>query len=137
MTVKRVLTSSDRGSVLITGLLLSMALLMVIGAAVDVGHAFIVRRELVSIADNAALAGSQALDDEALHVGTLELDAPAARSAALRSVASAPGQSAGATASSSTVRVDVRREFPTILLRLVGVSTLHVSAHATAEPRRP
>lgn len=137
MTKERVRIRGDHGSVLITGLLLSMALLMVIGAAVDVGHAFIVRRELVSIADNAALVGSQALDDEALHAGALKLDSGAARSAALRSVAPAPEQSAGATASSTTVRVNVRRQFPTILLRLVGVSTLSVGAHATAEPRRP
>ena len=61
---------NERGSVLITGLLLSLALLMIIGTAVDVGHAFIVRRELVSVADDAALSGSQAIDQDALHAGS-------------------------------------------------------------------
>jgi uncharacterized membrane protein len=127
----------ERGSVLITGLLLSLALMMIIGAAVDVGHAFIVRRELVSVADDAALAGSQAIDQEALHSGALKLEAEQARAAALRAVAFEPGQTAQAGASTTTVRVEVRRQFPTILLRLVGLSTLTVSAHATAQPRRP
>ncbi len=44
-----------------------------IGAGVDIGHAFIVRRELVSLADDAALTGSQALDLQALHQGRLAL----------------------------------------------------------------
>jgi uncharacterized membrane protein len=52
----------EQGSVLITGLLLSIALIMVIGFAVDVGHAFLVKRQLASIADDAALSGSQAID---------------------------------------------------------------------------
>ena len=58
---------SERGSVLIAGLLLSLALMMLLGAAVDIGHAFIVRRDLTAQADDAALAGSQALDLDALH----------------------------------------------------------------------
>jgi uncharacterized membrane protein len=124
--------------VLITGLLLSLALMMIIGAAVDIGHAFIVRRELVSVADDAALSGSQAIDQDALHTaGTLKLDPGQARSAALQAVATQPGQSANASATTATVTVEVRRRFPTILLRLVGLGTLSVGAHATAEPRRP
>lgn len=125
------------GSVLITGLLLSLALMMIIGAAVDVGHAFIVRRELVSVADDAALSGSQALDQNALHAGALKLNPGQARSAALQAVAVQPRQSAQATATAATVTVEVRRRFPTILLRLVGLDSLSVSAHATAQPRRP
>ena len=48
----------ERGSVLISGMLLTLALLMVLGAAVDIGHAFIVRRDLSSLADGAAHEGS-------------------------------------------------------------------------------
>jgi uncharacterized membrane protein len=127
----------ERGSVLITGLLLSLALMMIIGAAVDVGHAFIVRRELVSVADDAALTGSQAIDQNALHTGTLKLKPEQARSAALRAAATQPGQRATATATTASVSVEVRRRFPTVLLRLVGLDSLSVSAHATAQPQRP
>jgi Flp pilus assembly protein TadG len=127
----------ERGSVLITGLLLALALMMIIGAVVDVGHAFIVRRELVSVADDAALSGSQAIDQDALHAGALKLDPEQARSAALQAVAAQRGQSANASATTAAVTVEVKRTFPTILLRLVGLDTLSVAAHARAQPRRP
>ena len=127
----------ERGSVLIAGLLLTIALLMLLGAAVDIGHAFIVRRELVSLADDAALTGSQALDLQALHQGRLALDPEQARAAALQTLAGEPGLRGQAAANSADVQVEVQRRVLTILLRLVGVSTLTVAAHATAAPREP
>ena len=127
----------ERGGVLVAGLLLSLALLIVIGAGVDIGHAFIVRRELVSVADDAALTGSQALDLQAIHDGRLALDPEQARAAALEALAGQPVTRSTATASAADVHVDVQRRVPTILLRLVGVSTLTVGAHATAAPREP
>jgi Flp pilus assembly protein TadG len=127
----------ERGAVLVAGLLLSLALLIVIGAGVDIGHAFIVRRELVSLADDAALTGSQALDLQALHQGRLALDPEQARTAALQALASEPGLRNQAAASATDVHVEVQRRVPTILLRLVGLSTLTVGAQATAAPREP
>jgi Flp pilus assembly protein TadG len=127
----------DRGAVLVAGLLLSLALMIVIGAGVDIGHAFIVRRELVSLADDAALTGSQALDLQALHQGRLALDPEQARATALQALAGEPGLRGQASANAADVRVDVQRRVPTILLRLVGVSTLTVGAQATAAPREP
>ncbi len=127
----------ERGSVLITGLLLTVALLMVLGAAVDLGHAFIVRRDLVSAADGAALAGAQQLDLGAVHAGRLALDPGRAQAAALAALAGEPGIKAQAQASPSAVQVRVSRRFPTILLRLVGLSDLTVSAQASATPRAP
>jgi Flp pilus assembly protein TadG len=127
----------ERGAVLVAGLLLSLALLIVIGAGVDIGHAFIVRRELVSLADDAALTGSQALDLQALHQGQLALDPEQARAAALQTLASEPGLRGQASANTGDVHVVVQRRVPTILLRLVGVSTLVVAANATATPREP
>ena len=54
MTTRRARLRCQRGSVLVAGLLLSIALLMLLGAAVDIGHAFIVRRDLTAQADDAA-----------------------------------------------------------------------------------
>jgi Flp pilus assembly protein TadG len=127
----------ERGAVLVAGLLLSLALLIVVGAAVDIGRAFIDRRELVSLADGAALSGSQALDLEQLHAGRLALDASEARATALAVLASEPKLQARASASAASVNVEVEREIPTVLLRLVGLPTLTVRAEATAEPRAP
>jgi Flp pilus assembly protein TadG len=123
--------------VLIAGLLLALSLLMVIGAAVDLGQAFIVRRDLVSLADEAALAGSQAVDLEARHAGRLALEPEQARAAALTALAGEPAVRTQASATERTVSVRVERRFPTVLLRLVGLRTLTVAARATAEPREP
>jgi Flp pilus assembly protein TadG len=127
----------ERGAVLVAGLLLAIALLIVIGAAVDIGRAFIERRELVSLADGAALSGSQTLDLEALHAGQLALDPSEAQTTALAVLAAEPQLRAQASANSASVSVEVEREIPTVLLRLVGLRTLTVKAQATAEPRAP
>jgi Flp pilus assembly protein TadG len=127
----------ERGAVLVAGLLLSLALLIVIGAAVDVGRAFIERRALVSLADDAALSGSQALDVGQLHAGRLALDPSQARAAALDVLQTEPDLQAQASASPASVDVRVERQIPTLLLRLVGLSRLTVRAQATAEPRAP
>ncbi len=127
----------ERGAVLVAGLLLALSLLLVIGAAVDIGRAFIDRRELVSIADGAALSGSQALDLEQLHSGRLALDPSEAQATALAVLATEPELRAQASASPSAVSVEVERKIPTLLLRVVGLPTLTVKATATAEPRTP
>jgi Flp pilus assembly protein TadG len=137
MTRARTKLSCERGSVLITGLLLTLALLMVLGAAVDIGHAFIVRRDLNSLADNAALAGAQQLDQQAIHQGQLAIDPQQAQAAALAALSSEPGIQAQADATPAEVHVKVTRRFPTILLRLVGLSDLTVSAQANAASRAP
>lgn len=127
----------ERGAVLVAGLLLSLSLLIVIGAAVDVGRAFIERRVLVSLADEAALSGSQALDIEALHAGQLALDPGEAQAAALGVLAGEPELAARASAGPGSVSVEVEREIPTLLLRMVGLPSLTIRAQATAEPRAP
>jgi Flp pilus assembly protein TadG len=127
----------ERGAVLVAGLLLALSLLIVIGAAVDIGRAFIERRELVSLADEAALSGSQALDLDALHAGRLALDPNEAHATALGVLGIEPELRAQASANPGSVSVEVERTIPTILLRLVGLSTLTVKARATAEPRAP
>ena len=137
MSRARPLIQDERGVVLVAGLLLTHAVLIVIGAAVDLGRAFIERRELVSIADGAALSGSQTLDLEALHAGQLALDPSQAQATALAVLATEPELQAQATASPASVSVEVEREIPTLLLRLVGLPTLTVKAQATAEPRAP
>jgi Flp pilus assembly protein TadG len=129
--------ADERGSVLITGLLLSIAVAMVIGLAVDVGHAFIVKRDLSSIADDAALSGSQAINVQSLHEGRLELEPSQARAEAQRTIAANPQITGQVNATATGVSVTVTRRVPTILLGLVGLQNLAVSAHANAAPRAP
>jgi Flp pilus assembly protein TadG len=129
--------TGERGSVLITGLLLSVALIMVIGAAVDIGHAFMVKRQLASIADDAALSGGQAISVRSLHEGHLQLNPGQAQSDAQHTVAANPSVTGQVNATTGSVTVTVTRSVPTILLGLVGLHTLTISAHATAAPRAP
>jgi uncharacterized membrane protein len=110
---------------------------MVLGTAVDIGRAFIERRALVSLADQAALSGSQAVDLDALHAGKLALDPNEAQATATAVLESEPDLQSQATAGPTSVSVEVTRKIPTILLRLVGVPTLTVKARATAGPREP
>jgi Flp pilus assembly protein TadG len=137
MNTARSRLQSERGSVLIAGLLLSLALLMVIGAAVDIGHAFIARRDLAAQADAAALAGSQALNLDALHQGRLALDPLQAQATALQAITPAAQLQTTAVASTGGVTVRLQERIPTILLRLVGLTTLTVAAQATAAPKTP
>jgi Flp pilus assembly protein TadG len=137
MTRLRQRITDDKGSVLITGLLLSVALLMAIGFAVDIGHAFLVKRKLTSIVNDAALTGSQALDIHALHEGQVQLNPGEARTEALNAVNANPSVNGQATATTGSVTVTVTRQVPTILLGLVGLHTLTITAHATAAPRGP
>jgi Flp pilus assembly protein TadG len=129
--------TGEQGSVLITGLLLSIALIMAIGFAVDIGHAFLVRRQLSSIADDAALSGSQAVGLQALHEGHLQLNPSQAQAQAQRTISANPSVVGHVHASASGVTVTVTRRVPTILLGIVGVRTLTISAHASAAPRAP
>lgn len=137
MTRPRRARDGERGSILITGLLLSLAVLMILGAVVDLGHAFIERRELVTIADDAALAGSQAIDEQVIHDGNLRLDPANARRQALATITRDDHTTASASADTAQVAVKVTRHIPTVLLGLVGMRTLTVSASSTATPQRP
>jgi Flp pilus assembly protein TadG len=110
---------------------------MLLGVAVDIGHAFIVRRDLTAQADDAALTASQALNLDALHQGQLALDPEQAQSIALQTVGSDPDLQANVVASTGGVTVHLQEQVPTVLLRLVGLSTLTIAAQATAAPRAP
>lgn len=127
----------ERGSVAITGILLAMVLVMLIGTGVDIGRAFIVRRDLTAAANDAALAGSQQVDVDAWRQGTLALDPQAAQQAADAQLAADPGVTGSATAERTGITVRATERFPTFMLRLVGMSDLTVSATATAVPRQP
>lgn len=128
---------SEHGAVLVAGLLLTVAMMLVIGFAVDLGRAFIARRDLTNVADQAALTGSQAIDLPALHAGHLQLDPTLAHADAMRVIATERGLRGSATAGAQNVTVTVTRRVPTILLALAGVRTITVSAHATATPQQP
>jgi Flp pilus assembly protein TadG len=137
MTSLRQRLADEHGAVLLMGLLLVIALLLVIGLAVDLGRAFIVRGELASIADDAALVGTQQLDADALRNGQIALQPDAAQAAADEVLDHEPRIRGSAHATETVVTVTVRRRVSTILLGLADLKQLTVTADATATPRAP
>lgn len=135
MTIRRL--RSERGSVAITGLLFALALIVLIGTGVDIAHAFIVRRDLTAIADDAALVGSQQIDVQAWRQGQLALNGPQAEQAAENALAGNSGITGTAQALPGSITVQVKEHLPTMIFRLVGIPDLTVSASATAEPKQP
>lgn len=136
MTIRRRI-GGERGSVAISGLLFALALIVLVGTGVDIAQAFIVRRDLTAIADNAALVGSQQLDLQAWRQGSLSLNTSEAEQSAAAELAAEPQITASTQAVPDSITVRVRRRLPTMMLRLVGISVLTVSATATAQPKQP
>ena len=135
MTIQRV--RGEQGSVAISGLLFALALIVLIGTGVDIAHAFIVRRDLTAIADDAALVGSQQIDVQAWRQGRLALNGPQAEQAAESALAANPGIVGTAQVLPGSIIVQVKERLPTMIFRLVGIPDLTVSASATAEPKQP
>ncbi len=129
--------ADERGAVLVASLLLVLAMLLVIGLGVDMGRAFIERRELAALADDAALVGSQQLDTDALRDGRVALTPDEASAAAGGVIDRERGVGGRATADEERVTVTVRRRVPTILLGLADMEALTITAQATATPRAP
>jgi Flp pilus assembly protein TadG len=136
VTVVRLL-AGERGSVAISGLLAAAALIVLIGTGVDFAHAFIVRRDLAAVVDDAALTGSQQLDVQAWRSGRLALDPLRAEQAADAELAATPGITGVAQAGPGSVTVEARQRIATMMLRLVGLPQLTIAARATSEPREP
>ena len=113
--------------------------LSVVGLAIDGGTVFDARRELQNVADSAARAGAMQIDQGIYRQSsgtTVVLDPAVAREAAAEYVSSqGHGFSATITVGSKTVVVEVSRNVSTSFLRLVGISTVHITATAPATAR--
>jgi hypothetical protein len=110
------------------------------GIGVDLWRTIAVRRELSSIADAAATAGANALDEAALRKGNVVVDGGRARSVALATLADhrrrAPFDDVSVAIDGNRVTVTLRDDVPFSLLSIfMGGDEFVVSARATAEPR--
>jgi Flp pilus assembly protein TadG len=111
--------------------------LSIIGLAVDGGVVFDARRALQNAADSAARAGAMQVDQDTYRASggqTVVLDPGSARQAAAAYVGD-QGESLTGSVSASPQRVvvTVHRQVPTSFLRIVGITTVQISATATAE----
>ncbi len=133
---------SERGSVTIWMLGLSVLLLLFGGLALDFWRGLALQRELAAVADSAAIAAASGIDEEYYRTtGEVILDANRSRALALTSVA---GQDVDLSSVSSTTSADLDSVTVIVIARLelglLGVfvdesEPLAVRASATASPR--
>ena len=137
-------TRDEKGQVLVLAVLAMIVLLGITGFAVDVGHAYLVQRQLQSGVDAAALAGAQELPD-----GTAVVNAANAYSASptkknavtsndnatttvtLRCVTTVVGCNS-TFGTHNAVQVDGTSNVRTYFARVLGINNLTVHASATA-----
>jgi hypothetical protein len=111
------------------------------GLSLDLWRGISVRRDLQAMADAAAIAGADGLDEQSLRAGGAELDPQRARALAGGNLAA---QSDADTVDAATVEIDgtrvvvrLRGHVRTSLLGvLLGERRWDVSAEAEAEARR-
>ena len=126
----------ESGQITAFVVILMTALLACAGLSLDLGLALSSKLQLLDIAQGAARVGAEQIDLTALReTGQLRIAPATARSAAGAWLART-GHTGTITATAQTVTVIVDGAYRTQLLRIVGVSTVHLTATATAAPTR-
>jgi Flp pilus assembly protein TadG len=132
----------ETGQVLVFTLVFMVVLVGMVGFAVDVGHAYLVQRQLQSGVDAAALAGAQELPDQAAVTNAATQYGPDSKNpptandnssttVEMRCVKSAPGCSATFN-TFNAVKVTSTSDVKTFFARVLGIDSLKVTATATA-----
>jgi len=130
----------QRGTITLWVLGLTVAVLFLSGLGVDLWHAIAARREVSLMADTAATAGANAIDESALRGGRLQLDDSRVRALVAAQLAQYPGSArlVGEEVTTNGVRVTVvlreRVRFSLLGIFMPG-GEFTVQASATAEPR--
>jgi hypothetical protein len=101
------------------------------GLVLDGGNAMNAQQAAYDEAEQAARAGAGALSVDGLRAGSVAIDAQAAIAAAEAYTVSS-GHPGTASVAGGRVTVNVRYRIPTSILGIVGISTLSVSATASA-----
>ncbi len=130
----------ERGTITIWVLGLTVAVLFLGGIGLDLWRAVAVRRELSAMADAAATAGANGLDEPALRGGRLQLDDARARALVANELAQYTEASkvdrAQVTATATSVAVTLREDVRFSLLSIfMGGGHFTTQVTATAEPR--
>lgn len=127
----------ERGSVSIWLATMSIAMLVLIGLAVDLGGQVRAQQQARALAAQAARAGGQQLDTAAAVRGDAARPDAARAARAARTVLASAGVSGTVRVSGGTrVSVDVRDTYRTLFLGVIGLDDLSVSGHGTARITR-
>jgi Flp pilus assembly protein TadG len=130
----------DRGAATLFVIGLSTMLLVLAGLVVDGGLAINARANAADVAEQAARAGAQQIDEGTLRgsgvVVLAESDAAAAAAAFLDSsgFTAQGGSATGIDVTGDEITVGVTRQYDTMLMSLIGFNQFTVNAQATARP---
>jgi putative Flp pilus-assembly TadE/G-like protein len=119
---------------------LTISIMFLGGIGLDLWRAIAVRREVSMMADAAATAGANGLDESALRGGTLSLDASRVRQLVDAELVEYPGSpkliAEEVTVVGAQVNVTLRENVPFSLLGIfMGRGKFVVQASATAQPQ--
>jgi len=123
--------SDDAGSIAAFVVLVMVGLLALLGLVVDGGTALTSRQSAEVEAEQAARAGAGALSVDALRTGIIQIDGPAAVTAAQQFMTES-GHPGTAAVVGGVVTATVRYQVPTAILGLIGINHFSVSAQAAA-----
>jgi Flp pilus assembly protein TadG len=117
--------------------LAALLLALIAGLVIDLGMAFDQQRQVANLADGAARAAANELNEANFRrTGLVELDPLRAQATAIAWLAPETGQVellAGSPGGPlDSVRVTVSREAPTSFMRLAGFTSLRITARAVS-----
>ena len=130
----------EDGTVTLWVLGLAIALMFLAGLSLDLWRAVAVRRELSAMADAAATAGANGIDESVARRGSVQLDRARVRAFANETLAgyhrANPFDGARVDATNDSVTVTLRDHVDFSLLGIfLGGRHFDVEVHATASPR--
>ena len=128
--------SSERGSVTVVTVTLTVALMVLAGLVHDGGRIIAAQQEADAIAESAARSAAQELDESSLrNTGTVLVDPTRGRQRALAYLADA-GYTGTVEINGDEVHVKVEQSHPTDLLSMIGVGTVTVRGDGSSRAAR-
>ncbi|MEV7525638.1 pilus assembly protein TadG-related protein [Streptomyces sp. NPDC091371] len=133
-TTFRARPRNDEGGIAIYTAIVTVALLGIIGLAIDGGGKLRATERADAVAMEAARAAGQAIDPASAVTGTqIRIDPEAAQAAAYAYLARAGTQgTVSLTGDRTQLTVTVNDAYPTTLLSVVGIGSMDVTGHGTA-----
>lgn len=123
---------NERGSVSIILIALVVVLVVVVGLVVDSAGKYQTAQAAQMTAASAARAATNALSGQTVKTGDLKLSPREAVTVA-NSYVQAAGVTGQAYVTGDTITVTVQDDYETIFVSLIGITTLHVTATASAK----
>jgi Flp pilus assembly protein TadG len=122
----------DRGTITVFVTVFMVALLVVAGLVIDGGTTLAARREAINVAESAARAGVQGLDEDAVRTASTVRLSPAAARTRVQNYLSLSGHTGTVTLEGDTVIVEVTITRPLHILGIAGLGTTTVTGRGSA-----